>query len=622
MTARPYDATVGNRVRAWTSETLRNPARSLIAAGLALALAGVPIAFDAALYDDFTLPKQAVLLVAAAVVLAGLALSGDALPRHRLLRVAVVAWAGWLTLALALSIDWRGSILGYYQYRQGYLTQLAYVVLFVGALSLGRSGRDHWLPFAGMAGLAGVAGYTAIQSLGRDPIAWWVDTSDRAIGTIGNANELAAYAVIALAFGAGALTLRGRQRIAVTGGVAAVAVFTLLESESRSGLIALAIAAATFPVAAAFTRYGLSATLREMAVLTAGATLGLLLSLLAGGASGTAGRLQTGAAQLETGNSTRVELWKGTVATIAASPLWGFGPDGLHLAFPRHRPANLHSAFDDYDLVAQSSHNWLLDTAANTGLVGLAALFTLLGTAAWLAFRGGTATNDRTAPYTWSAVAGYGALTLVNPVSLAAHAIFFVLLGILASRAERNLKAPARAKPRLKPVARLALVTPAVAALLAIAVLLPMSDHEANQAWGASARDDFAGAAVAYHDASSLLPFERQYARREAESWLAAGAAPDRLALEHAEAVYERFDGRFGFSAAEAIGLATARIGLHQPASEIIPVVDKALALNPHGVFMEDYTARLRVAATTGAVLRYSARDRWVYVDTTEVAVR
>src|SRR5206468_4195953 len=132
-------------------------------------------------------------------------LSGEMFPRAMPVRLALAAWVCCLTLSFAFSIDRRGSILGYYQYRQGLMTQVAYIALFLGAIAHGRRFAMPTLLLPVAFGFFGVTLYTLVQSLGRDPVAWWVDTSARAIGTIGNANELAAYGVIAMALGGAAL---------------------------------------------------------------------------------------------------------------------------------------------------------------------------------------------------------------------------------------------------------------------------------------------------------------------------------------------------------------------------------------------------------------------------------
>ncbi len=588
-----------------------SPGRALLALGMLITLALTPAVFAPGLYDDFTLPKQASLLVATALVLSGLAWDGEFLPRQPAIRALLLAWTGLLVLSFLTGIDRRGSILGYYQYRQGLLTQVAYISLFLGASKLTREEGWQWLGIGGSFGLAAVTLYTVIQAIGQDPVNWWTDTSARAIGTIGNANELAAYAVIALA-----LCGFGARYSARTAGLCAAAIatcsgFVVVESESRSGLLALATVFVAFPLASTIIRQPRQTWGRRWLILGGGIALGAAISALAGGAAGTASRVQGGFAQQETSGSTRMELWKGTISTIAAAPLLGFGPDGLYLAFPQNRPADLTGAFLDYDMIAQSSHNAALDVAANQGLPALAALVALLGLVAFRTVRLERREPAPELPYVCAVMVGYVALVLVNPVSLAPHALFFVLAGALEGRTERQLPAPHRS--RIPSPARLVLVSPAVLALAVIAVLMPLADLSANRAWSRASNGDFAAAARDYEMANDLLPFERTYAAAVARSWLAAGVEGGAPSLQTAVTSYESFDADFGFASSEAIGMATARIGLRE-GTGLAALIDRGSALNPHGVSMTRYSAVLRLAAENGGFLRYSQRDHWVFV--------
>lgn len=594
----------------------RSPGGALVVVGLAIALTGTPAAFSSAIYDNFTLPKQATLLVATAFVLAGLALEGEFLPRDRVLRRLVPAWLAWTTLTLLLSVDPRGSVFGWYQYRQGFATQVTYGVIFLGAVSAVRGGRQRALLLAGFAGLGSVWGYTVIQSLALDPVDWWIDTSERAIGTIGNANELAAYAVIGVAFcGAGASYGRWTSRL-VTAGVVGAATFVVLQSQSRSGLMALVLALAMYPVAAVIRRQERTRVFQQVAAMVAGAGAGVVLSLAAGGLVGTAGRVGTGIATSEPGESTRFELWKGTAATITASPVWGHGPDRLAMVFPRHRPGGLGGAFTSYDLVAQSSHNWALDLAANSGVVGLLLVAGFLGRVAWRSASVRDDEPDVTA-FAWAALVGYVALTMVNPLSIAAHATFFVLAGMLAGKTELALPPPSRSVVARfeRPAFRLAFVAPAGVLLVAAAIALPLADWHAQRGWQAYAGQRFAAAASQYGDAESLMPFERTYQQREANSWLGDAVAGNTAALQRAVGSFQVLDNRFGFVSADAMGMAAALIGLHRPAGEVTPFIDRAVDLNPEGHSTVAYTNELRKASTGGGVLLYSTIDRWVYVE-------
>lgn len=256
----------------------------------------------------------------------------------------------------------------------------------------------------------------------------------------------------------------------------------ILQSESRSGLGALALYLALLPVSWFVARNPWKA-LRPGAAVVAGFTAGAALSLAVGSLPDTAERVHGGVMGADAGGSTRLALWKGTVKVIEAEPLHGAGPDGLFLAFPVHRPADLGGAFESYNLVAQSSHNLVLDTAANYGLPALAALAALVGLASANSVRqvrkraGGAVSS---APWTWSALAAYGTLTLLNPVSLAPQAAFFVALGMLAADGQVG---GARRNTAVSPALRLVAVAPALLAALFLAVRLPLADYRANQGW-------------------------------------------------------------------------------------------------------------------------------------------
>ena len=610
-----YDAAVPPSLRVLTTVARDAPGRAFVLAGVVIALAVTPAVFAPALYDDFTLAKQASLLFATSLILIGLSWEGNFLPRHVWVRRLVIAWAALLFLSFVTGIDRRGSVLGYYQYRQGLLTQFAYIALLLGASRLARDLHWGWLAAGGTMGLAAVTGYTAVQATGQDPVNWWIDTSARAIGSIGNANELAAYAVLALALCGLGQQWTAKSARAWVIGVAACASFIVLESESRSGLIAFGIASLAYP---AFSTVA-GARPRESGgrwlLLLGGTAVGAVLSTLAGGATGTADRFQAGVAQSDAGNSTRIELWKGTLSVVAASPLSGFGPDGLYLAFPRHRPADLGGAFADYDLTAQSSHNAILDVAANQGLPGLGAIMALLVLIATRSVITERPRRSPEIPFIWAAMTGYVALVLANPVSLAAHALFFVLVGVLHGRSEQGL--PERRGSMLPPPVRLALALPSAVALCAVAVLLPLADLRANLGWTHFAEKDFVGAAAEYERANQLLPFERVYAASAAESWLAAGVTGGAPPLREAVKAYESFDAQFGFASGEAIGLVTAQIGLDETA-RAEHLIQRSLDLNPHGVSMDEYIATLRAAVAAGGTLHYSDTDRWVFVTPTE----
>jgi len=589
-------------------------------AGLAVALVGTPAVFAQGLYDDFTLAKQASLLVAAALILVSMALDGGRLPAPRFVLMALAAWALLVVASQVVAVDWRGSVLGVYQYRQGFLTQLAYLVLFVAALRAGAAGQGRAVALLPAGGLAAVFAYTTLQATNNDPIEWWLDTSDRAIGTIGNANELAAYAVVALAACAPILAWRSWLRLPAAGAVAAAVSFVIFESESRSGIGALVLAGLVLPAAWWLAGNPFRALRRPGIALAGGVAAGIALSVAAGGLAGSASRVEGGIAGSDAGGSTRVSLWRGTIEVIKARPLLGAGPDGLYLEFPVHRPEDLGGAYDSYDLVAQSSHNYALDAAANYGLPGLAALVVLVVICAW---RSVSRTRKQRAalgglraePYLWAPLVAYGALTMLNPISIAAHALFFVLLGLLAAEPVRAARQSA--KPLRLAVA--AVFAPVAGVLALIAVLLPLADMEANRGWEDLDGGRFESAATHYDRAAVRMPFARHYAQKHAEAWLAAAVAGGPTELNQAKRAYEELDRDFGLTAGDALGLAAAEAMLGEDDAARAHIA-RALELNPFGVAMEDYTRQMLQAIDGEAVLRYSQKDRWTYLASPEPA--
>ena len=112
-------------------------------------------------------------------------------------------------------------------------------------------------------------------------------------------------------------------------------------------------------------------------------------------------------------------------------------------------------------------------------------------------------------PIVWCALTGYLALTMLNPISLAAHATFWLLLGLLVGAAEPARLQARNRSPRARATA-LVLTAPVALAALSLAVLLPLADLAANRGWEAYAAQDFHTAAEEYRLAGRLLPLERR----------------------------------------------------------------------------------------------------------------
>ncbi len=155
------------------------------------------------------------------------------------------------TISFVLAGDLRSSLFGQYQYREGYLSQVAMLVVFLAAVYVGTRYSGKVMLWAGLAGAFGACAYAAVQITGNDPFDWWIDTSKRAIGTIGNANELAGFVLLAFAFGGTLAELKSPWRGVGLTAFGAMLTFTLLATESRSGLYSAVGLLLVFPLASA-----------------------------------------------------------------------------------------------------------------------------------------------------------------------------------------------------------------------------------------------------------------------------------------------------------------------------------------------------------------------------------
>jgi len=205
-----------------------------------------------------------------------------------------------------------------------------------------------------------------------------------------------------------------------------------------------------------------------------------------------------------------------------------------------------------------------------------------------------------------AALAGYGTITLFNPISLAAAGVAAMLLGMFAALPPAE---PAETYRRTWAVPPLALAGAGIGG----AVLLITADLHANSAWAAYARGDFQAAAGRYAEARIWMPLERDYAAREAEAWLAAAAQGTPGAAERAERRLERLG--FERSASEALYLAMARIVLGRDPSAIEAAIAEMERKNPQGISTTTNAQVLRHAAAVGGRLGYHRDYRTVFIE-------
>jgi hypothetical protein len=409
--------------------------------------------------------------VAAWVLLAAAALAvPDPLPRSR------AAWAALAGLALlsawtAASLSWAplGEPAGEdVQRALLYLPALAAGVLLLRAPAAARLAEPVLL-----GGIAGAVAYGLSERLlpGLVDLATVTSAGDRLAQPLTYWNATGAFAALGLVLAAG-LAGDGARPPAVRAAAAALApllglalfltfsrgalgtlaaglalLLALAPTAERLRAAALVAGAAALPalatvalpgVARAESAAGDGAAMLAVLLLTAGAAaalqrrlaardapvprvralalaaLGVALVATAVAVAGIERRDDDGAARLASVQSNRYAYWKVAAGTFADHPLRGVGAGGFRVEWLRERP---------FRESVRDAHSLYLETAAELGLVGLAALALLLGGVVAAARRGGAVLAAPTAALgAWALHAGVDwdwempALTLVAVV--------------------------------------------------------------------------------------------------------------------------------------------------------------------------------------------------------------
>ena len=314
----------------------------------------VPLAFALQDFATFLTPKAALLLL---FVGPGLCVLGVSC-----LRRDVASWwaAGFLAVA-AVATAWSDvpalSAIGSYGWANGLLFVASLVAFWALGRTLGPRAREL-LAVVLLVGALVNAAWAWIQmtvDLGQPAFRPFMG---RAMGFMGNPVQLGALcaaamwlaaartrtrlwpSLVALGVLAGAVQLSG-SRIALAAGIAAI-VSTAVRAGWRRGCLLLGAVIVGILVAMAVPTTGISSTQR-----VAGAT--------------------------SDGLAPRVALWRSAAEGLADRPLIGYGPGRFFVAATPH--ASLTTArYTGGDILYADAHNFVVDYATTTGVIGLIAL--------------------------------------------------------------------------------------------------------------------------------------------------------------------------------------------------------------------------------------------------------
>lgn len=429
------------------SGPMHDLAPNALVAVFVVACVAVPCVFWTGIDDVFSTPKLIVLwlLLPTALWLAAfVALRQRTRSRLRvrfvpLVDLSLAAFVGLTVFAFALSSDPHQSLYGEHLQHQGVLTLLVYVGFFYLARLVCSGGRRVGVVFGAVVlGATVVAGYAMLQRFGVDPIWHGYLPSGRVFSTIGQANALAAFLVLAIPITvASAVVRRGVARMVLLLAVAAM-IASLVFTQSRAGYLALGVMAGISAVAWLTDR-----TLRSSAgALAFGllVALVLVLTLVPGVRSSVAETWNRAVSATPGGNDpstdNHLDLWKVAARIAEDHPLVGTGPETYPDQFPGYSrlvlPASHVAFFDQFRV--ESPHNVFLAVAAGAGMPALLAYLTLVAAVLVNLARAIRTTDEAMARVIlWALVAatvGHMVTDFFMTAEVAESLVFWVLVGV------------------------------------------------------------------------------------------------------------------------------------------------------------------------------------------------
>ena len=347
----------------------------------------VPLAFSTEVYRIYVLPKFAILLVGAALILLLLGLvaasSTGSLITLKSKHVALaLLYVGAAALSTLLGVSPLASFFGSYQNEMGLLSRLCFFVCFIGLIvAVGRN-RQHLVILVWLIAATGslVAIYAFIQFFGWDPFlplsAYTMRSPGgpvvRVIGSLGHSNYLGNFLLYTAPLTASlALAWGGRaRRIAVVG--AAFSAAAIVFSGTRGAWLGLLAGAATLALLEVRRLKDRGAkkskrTILRAAIASAGVLLFVLVIVSSPASRDVTRRARSFVEDRFTGSG-RVLLWRDATRMVPRFALVGCGPEAFSREFLPYKSLDLARLAPQIN--NESSHNSYLDAAISFGLPG------------------------------------------------------------------------------------------------------------------------------------------------------------------------------------------------------------------------------------------------------------
>jgi O-antigen ligase/predicted negative regulator of RcsB-dependent stress response len=337
---------------------------------LIIGVAAVTLYFNTQLSDPFNTPKLILLLVVAAWILSHLINSYRNKPlilkssEFKVVMLSIFFTTTLLISTLLTDVKLIGFI-GDTQRRNGFLGYLGLVVIFLyAARALNFSYALRLIKCAILVGVI-LSLYGVIQILGRDFVEW-NNPYNSMISTLGNPNFASALLAMLSIIAFGSLFIRSVQvgyKI-LTFAFLVMALFSIVKSQSRQGLITLLFAALFSSTIYIYLNY------KKLRILFSPITFSLsLLAIL--------GMLQKGpfaAFLYKDSVSVRGYYWRAGIEMFKDKPLTGIGVDRYGSYFKEFREVAYPLKYG-YEITSSNAHNTIIQLFSTAGIfVGLSYL--------------------------------------------------------------------------------------------------------------------------------------------------------------------------------------------------------------------------------------------------------
>ena len=484
----------------------------------------VPAAMYTLGRSPFGPPKMAMLAVASAMVLAGLALDSAGLSelwsvvRRSKITWAVGAFAGIALLATATSIDPRQALLGSYPDYRGMLTILACVAIGAGGIVV--AGREASLSRFWRALIIvsmGIIGFGVLQRAGLFPTGpqGYFKSGSRIGSTLGNSSNYGVFlAMLVPLLVQRAVAERGRVWRTLAGAGAAFGVLGLLWALSRGAWLGGIAVLVLWPIMIVWAGRS-RALINRLAI---GVAVAAVLAIL--GAAITPGFAARASKIVDIQSRTaawRVSAWRSSWQMTLDRPFLGYGPNVYRFAYPRYQEPEQIGGARGYRVV-ESAHNVFFDASTSFGFPGLLAAALLVGLTGFVALGDLAKERDGLGVAPTAFVAFVGGLVSIqfHYITMDTGPMLAMLVALIAWTEAQSAPVPAVSVPA---VVRPAIAIGAVVYAAAVVAGVGLMAADAAASRGAAAAKVEAVPWVAARGelrrAASLAPWEPQMRRAE-----------------------------------------------------------------------------------------------------------